>query len=125
MGYRGKLAEREWARELRAQAWTINEIVAELGVSKSSVNIWVRDVEFDEAVRAARAGASRNRGARNRRPQRQQRQKQAEIDRLLAEGRERISPLPTATSSSQGRPSTPVRGRRLTARSSSRTATRG
>jgi hypothetical protein len=28
MGYRGKLAERERARELRAQAWTIRHVVA-------------------------------------------------------------------------------------------------
>lgn len=63
MGNRGKIAEQERARELRAQAWTLNEIVAELGVSKSSVSLWVRGVAFDEAVRALRAGANRNRGA--------------------------------------------------------------
>jgi IS30 family transposase len=63
VGYRGKLVERERARELRAQAWTIGEIVAELGVSRSSVSVWVRDVSFDEATRAARAGANRRRGA--------------------------------------------------------------
>jgi len=45
MGYRGKVVERARARDLWAQAWTINEIVAELGVSKSSVRVWVRDVE--------------------------------------------------------------------------------
>ena len=38
MGYRGKLAEQERARVLRAQAWTLNEIATELGVSKSSVS---------------------------------------------------------------------------------------
>ncbi|MGH9229707.1 MAG: hypothetical protein ACRD07_13470, partial [Acidimicrobiales bacterium] len=90
MGYRGKVAERERARDLRAQAWTINEIVAELGVSKSSVSIWVRDVEFDEAARAARAGAHRNRGARKRRPHRQRKEKLAQIERLMMEGRQRI-----------------------------------
>ncbi len=93
MGYRGKLKERERARQLRAQAWTINEIVAELGVSKSSVSIWVRDVEFDEATRAARAGANRRRGARRRGPNRLQTRKHAEIDRLLAAGRERVGTL--------------------------------
>jgi hypothetical protein len=93
VGYRGKLAERERARELRARAWTLNEIVAELGVSRSSVSVWVRDVAFDEAVRAERAGANRNRGARNRRPGRLAQRKQAEIERLLAEGRDRIGHL--------------------------------
>jgi hypothetical protein len=91
VGYRAKLGER--ARELRAQAWTINEIVADLGVSKSSVSVWVRDVEFDEATRAARAGANRIRGARTRRSHRQQQHKQTEIERLLGEGRERIGEL--------------------------------
>jgi transcriptional regulator with XRE-family HTH domain len=48
MGYRGKVAEQERARELRAEAWALVEIANELGVSKSSVSLWVRDVE--EAV---------------------------------------------------------------------------
>lgn len=46
MGYRGKVEQRQRARELRARSWTLQEIAAELGVSKSSVSIWVRDVEF-------------------------------------------------------------------------------
>jgi hypothetical protein len=46
MGYGGKYIEQARARELRAQSWTLNEIAAELGVSKSSVSIWVRDVDF-------------------------------------------------------------------------------
>lgn len=35
---------RERARELRRQGWTYNEIQAELGCSKSSVSLWVRDL---------------------------------------------------------------------------------
>jgi hypothetical protein len=93
VGYRGKLVERERARDLRAQAWTIGEIVAELDVSRSSVSVWVRDVRFDEATRAARAGANRRRGARKRGPNRLQQRKQTEIDRLLAAGIERIGRL--------------------------------
>jgi hypothetical protein len=46
MGYRGKLAERERARELRAESWTLVEIAQELGVSKGTVSVWVRDVDF-------------------------------------------------------------------------------
>ena len=93
MGYRGKLAEQDRARALRAQAWTLNEIAAELGVSKSSVSLWVRDVPFDEAARAARGGANRNRGAQSRRPSRLRLEKEAEIERLLVEGSERIGEL--------------------------------
>jgi len=51
MGYRGKVEEREQARELRARSWTLQEIAAELGVSKSSVSIWVRDVDFQPRPR--------------------------------------------------------------------------
>jgi len=93
VGYRGKVAERERARELRAQAWTYAEIVAELGVARSSVSLWVRDVPFDESARAARAGKNRNKGAQNRGPNKLARAKQAEIARLLAEGRERVGEL--------------------------------
>ena len=32
MGYAGKFQERERARELRAEAWTLQEIATELGV---------------------------------------------------------------------------------------------
>lgn len=93
MGYRGKVAEQTRARELRAQAWTLNEIVTELGVSKSSVSLWVRDVEFDETERARRAGANRNYGAQNRRPSRLKLAKQAEIERLHAAGLECVGQL--------------------------------
>lgn len=46
MGYGGKLVEQQRARELRAEAWTLADIASELGVSKSSVSLWVRDVAF-------------------------------------------------------------------------------
>jgi transcriptional regulator with XRE-family HTH domain len=46
MGYGGKVAEQEQARALRVRSWTLAEIAAELGVSKSSVSLWVRDVDF-------------------------------------------------------------------------------
>ena len=45
MGYRGKLAEREKARELRAEGMSLLAIAQELGVSKSSVSLWVRDMD--------------------------------------------------------------------------------
>lgn len=51
MGYRGKVEERQRARELRAQSWTLQEIATELGVSKASVSTWVRDVEFEPRPR--------------------------------------------------------------------------
>jgi transcriptional regulator with XRE-family HTH domain len=96
MGYRGKVAEQNRAGELRAQAWTIKEIERELGVSRSSVSLWVRDVEFDEEVRAARARQNfldGNYGARRRGPNKLVRQRQEEVDCLLANGKERIGQL--------------------------------
>lgn len=96
MSYRGKVVEQNKARDLRAQAWTLNEIATELGVARSSVSLWVRDVEFDEAARAARAKENFKRGnygARMRGPNKLARAKQAEIKRLLADGRARIGQL--------------------------------
>lgn len=84
MGYRGKTAEQARARELRAQAWTYDEIAAELGVSKGSVSLWVRDVEFTPQPRRA---------ARRRGPNKLERAKMAQIERLRAEGVERIGRL--------------------------------
>lgn len=51
MVYRGKVEERERAKELRARSWTLQEIAAELGVSKGTVSTWVRDVEFEPRPR--------------------------------------------------------------------------
>jgi hypothetical protein len=84
MGYRGKVAEQERARELRAQSWTLQQIADELGVGKGSVSVWVRDVEFVPRPRS---------GARKRGPSTPQLRKQAEIEELLAEGRRRIGAL--------------------------------
>ena len=72
MGYRGMVAEQGRARDLRAEAWTLQEIADALGVAKSSVTLWVRDVEFEPRPRA--------KVARRREPNALQRRKQAEID---------------------------------------------
>jgi transposase len=47
-----KTDERRRARELRAQGWSIKEIERSLGVSRSSVSSWVRDVELTVEQRA-------------------------------------------------------------------------
>jgi transcriptional regulator with XRE-family HTH domain len=47
-----KTAERIRARELRAEGWSIKDIQRELGVSRSSVSIWVRDVQLGAEERA-------------------------------------------------------------------------
>ena len=51
MGYRGKVEAREEARRLRAENLTLAEIAERLGVAKSSVSIWVRDVDFTPSKR--------------------------------------------------------------------------
>ena len=85
MGYRGKLAEQQLARQLRRTGLPLTEIATRLGVSKSSVSLWVRDVEFPALPRPARA--------RRREPNALQRRKQAEVERLVEEGRVRIGRL--------------------------------
>lgn len=89
MGYRGKLEERARARELRAQVWTLPEIAEALGVARSSVSVWVRDVPFDASARRSARTGRRPRGDDH--PLR--RRKQAEIARFDALGRERLATL--------------------------------
>jgi transcriptional regulator with XRE-family HTH domain len=84
VGYRGKVEQQARARELRAAAWTLEEIAVELGVAKSSVSRWVRDVRFVQRPRKA---------ARVREPNRLQVAKAEEIAGLLAAGRERVGQL--------------------------------
>jgi hypothetical protein len=85
MSYRGKLGEREQARRLRATGLPMAEIADRLGVSKSSVSLWARDVAFEPRPPVTRG--------RRRAPNALQRRKQAEIDRLLAEGQDRVGRL--------------------------------
>jgi transcriptional regulator with XRE-family HTH domain len=85
MGYRGKLSERRQARQLRRAGLPYAEIATRLGVSKSGVSLWVRDVPFAPLPRPPRG--------RRRAPNALQRRRRAEIDRLVAEGRERIGRL--------------------------------
>ncbi len=84
MGYRGKIVEQNLARDLRAEGRTLMEIAAELGVAKSSVSLWVRDVEFEPRPR--RRGQRRG-------PNVLARRKQEEIERLRREGVMRIGQL--------------------------------
>lgn len=84
MGYRGKTAEREQARRLRAEAWTLQEIADRLGVSKGSVSVWVRDVDFTPRPR---------RPARRRAPNALQRRKAADIAAGLEWGRQQLGEL--------------------------------
>jgi len=84
MGYRGKVVQQQRARELRAEGRTLLDIATQLGVAKSSVSLWVRDVQFEPLPRTQ---------ARQRGPNILARRKQEEIDRLLLEGRERVGML--------------------------------
>jgi transposase len=53
------------ARDLRAKGWTYDEVAAELGVSKSSVSLWVRDmprrgrISYEEFRKRNAEGVSR------------------------------------------------------------------
>lgn len=86
MGYGGKVKEQHRARELRAQAWTVPDIAKKLGVSKSSVSLWVRDVDFVPNPRRHNYWTKDN-------PHPQQVAKEAEIERCKQEGVARIGLL--------------------------------
>jgi transcriptional regulator with XRE-family HTH domain len=92
MGYRGKTTEQNRARDLRAQGWTYNEICAEVGVSKSSVSLWCRDIPVDRDVWARKLRESRRFGARTRVNSLAVRRQQ-QIDQLRVAGRERVGRL--------------------------------
>lgn len=84
MGYRGKVELQERARAMRAQNMTLLDIATALGVAKSSVSVWVRDVPFTPSKR--RIGPRR-------RPHPAHEAKLAQIAALNAEGIERIGTL--------------------------------
>ena len=84
-GLPGQARQQQQARRLRRTGLPLAEIAATLGVSKSSVSLWVRDVEFTPLPRPPRG--------RRRAPNALQRRKQAEVDRLVEEGRARVGRL--------------------------------
>ena len=84
MGYAGKVVQREQARVLRAEGLTMAQIAARLGVSRSSVSLWTRDVAFTPGPR------HRGRAVR---PGPLQRARLAEIEALDQAGRERLGSL--------------------------------
>jgi transcriptional regulator with XRE-family HTH domain len=90
VGYRGKLEERSRARELRAAGWTMPDIADELGVSRSSVSLWTRDVPFDAAT-ARRSPRTDRRPRGSEHPLR--RRKLERIEQLRREAVHRIGTL--------------------------------
>ena len=85
MGYRGKVKEQEEARRLREQGMTVPDIATALGVSKSSVSLWVRDIEI--TIERRKIAGWRNG------PNALTARRLAEIERLVAEGKERVGRL--------------------------------
>lgn len=81
MGYRGKVELQEKARIMRAESRTLLDIATTLGVSKSSVSVWVRDVPIVPGPRQPSV---------NRRPHPQHLAKLAQIADCNAAGIERI-----------------------------------
>jgi transcriptional regulator with XRE-family HTH domain len=84
VGYRGKVEEQERARALRSRGMTLQDIATELGVAKSSVSLWVRDVPFTP---------SKRRTGPHRRPHPAHEAKLAQIAHCDADGIVRIGTL--------------------------------
>jgi hypothetical protein len=80
VGYRGKLEEQEKARRLRSEGHTLADIASILSVSKSSVSLWVRDMNIE-----VRRGTPVRR-----RPHAQHTAKLAQIEACDRLGRERV-----------------------------------
>ena len=85
MGYAGKWQERERARELRAQSWTLKAIADELGVAKGTVSVWVRDVDHTPNPR------NRGHPAGPKHPMRVK--KEVELERCAGDARQWVSTL--------------------------------
>jgi transcriptional regulator with XRE-family HTH domain len=73
---RAKAELRPRAVELRLRGWTYLQIAAEVGVSKSTLSLWLRDVELPDDEKEARearrkaVGAARSISARSARQRR-------------------------------------------------------
>jgi hypothetical protein len=86
MGYRGYVELQEKARLMRAESRTLQDIATTLGVAKSSVSLWVRDIPIEV----------RRRQSVNRRPHAQHLAKLAQIDECNRLGVELIGVMSEA-----------------------------
>ncbi|WP_433827342.1 resolvase [Actinoplanes sp. CA-015351] len=80
---------RERARALRGAGWTVPEIAAELGASKSSAYLWTRDMPLDatpEEAAARRSRHSRRVAEARWAPYRQARDQEREVTRARVSG---------------------------------------
>ncbi|MGI9623558.1 MAG: hypothetical protein ACR2PK_12040 [Acidimicrobiales bacterium] len=59
MGNRGHVDKQLRARELRAEAWTLDEIARELDSAKSSASLWTRGVKFTPKPRNRGVGVTK------------------------------------------------------------------
>ena len=112
----GKVTEHAAARQLGALGWTLADIAEHLGVAKSSVSLWVPDVEFEPQPR---------RRARRRGPNVLQRRKAAEIEALKNEEITRLGTLSEQAFLAAGAALYAGEGRSGTARWCSPTAIQG
>ena len=48
-----RFEEKQRARELRGLGWSYNDILSEVGVSKSTLSLWLRDIPLTEEQIAA------------------------------------------------------------------------
>ncbi len=86
-----KKAEREQARILRKQGYSLGEIRRRLGVAKSSVSVWVRDVELtaEQMERLAEQGSGgANKASREKYSQTMRRKREARIAEYYREAEE-------------------------------------
>ncbi|MEU0676205.1 hypothetical protein ABZ330_25570 [Streptomyces sp. NPDC006172] len=67
---------RDRARELRLQGWTYDQIQVELGCSKSSISLWVRDLPRPERKRSSEEAAAIARRGWEATPQRREEERQ-------------------------------------------------
>ncbi|MEV0646785.1 resolvase [Phytomonospora sp. NPDC050363] len=80
--------QREAARELRRQGKTYDEIVGELGCSKSSVSLWVRDIEVVRPIHPSWTPQ-----ARAKRELRRQERRRKKLDARIADRADLVSGL--------------------------------
>ncbi len=86
-----KKAEREQARILRKQGYSLGEIRRRLGVAKSSVSAWVRDIELtaEQMERlAAQGSGGANKASREKYSQTMRRKREARIAEYYREAEE-------------------------------------
>ncbi len=88
-----KVQEKQKARHLRTKGWSMNQIQKEVGVSKGSISLWVRDIDLSPIQRRQLSERGRSKDSIEKRRKTRLRREEARRQIIVDAARNEIEEL--------------------------------